>query len=605
MFKRFINGYFVNIFLVTIIAICTILPLALTKSATIRGDTWFHLQRIVDIRTSLEGFNLFNMVNLHSFGNAGQAINAMYPSWTLTILVALTMPLSAVAAWYGIGILILIFSEFSMYFVLKKINFNTLWATIYAIAYAFSAFGAKFYLGQMGSLISYIVYPLIFLGILKIQDTEEDAYLWIGIGLGAVLLTHLLTAVLLIGFLGLLFLIDVFILRKNNVVAWIKAFGLSILIGLPSIIVPITMRGAFMSPSWFDLRENMVDFSTLLSRLIGYGVNVPVEQVLVGLFEAWGSLMAVLFVYMLKKQYRSVALVGFFFVLISTGLVPWEFLSNTPLSNIQFPYRIAQIGLVFLSILGIVAIENKAMTYKGIHAGVLLIFFVILSSTMGYSMIHAEKINNQQLIQKQDQWVRYKYSLNNDTLRGDSRNKGRVYIDYMPIENQSTAVLQENGKNSSSASKEMIDVNQNHSLRRVDFDNKEIVFEKQGQNVVSYPDNAKYVKPQHPVKIKNTTGNSLHMKTPKVDSGKYELPFWGYKSMKYRITVNGKQKQIKISSHGRMIAQLDKGVNDITITSYWTTSFKISVLIMTVSLIGSITLLILKQKPIKNAYILF
>ncbi len=70
-------------------------------------DTWFHIERIIDIREAFKAHQVPTWINFSSYYEMGQAINGMYPDITLWPLIFITNSFSLVNQVIVIKVLIL------------------------------------------------------------------------------------------------------------------------------------------------------------------------------------------------------------------------------------------------------------------------------------------------------------------------------------------------------------------------------------------------------------------------------------------------------------------------------------------------------------------
>ena len=101
------------------------------------GDTFFHAQRIYEIRMAFLSGHLPGWVNFLTFHNVGQAINGMYPDLTLWPLVLLTNTLKPINQIIVIRTLISLLS-FVLTFLCVEKEYSKKTATMVAFVYTLS-----------------------------------------------------------------------------------------------------------------------------------------------------------------------------------------------------------------------------------------------------------------------------------------------------------------------------------------------------------------------------------------------------------------------------------------------------------------------------------
>lgn len=96
------------------------LPLMLTHQIHYKVDLWFQMMRIQEMNGYFQNFTWPGLGNIYSFGQSGQLIQGMYPSFTLGILVLVTGFLGAMNQVYAIILLMIILMSMSYYWFFNK-----------------------------------------------------------------------------------------------------------------------------------------------------------------------------------------------------------------------------------------------------------------------------------------------------------------------------------------------------------------------------------------------------------------------------------------------------------------------------------------------------
>lgn len=590
-FGLVLEDYAKHLVLIGSLMILAYFPLISTQRMTWDSDTWFHLMRIREMNVTIKAQQLPNLISMNSFGNVGQAIAGIYPSWTLMPFVWVTKNLSPITQWYVIGALIVITTSLVMYIVLTQLISTRWWCHLGAIAYAFSTISVGFVTnGNLGTTLGLIFLPLVAYGLILILRLEKNyADVWIGLGVGLLLLTHVMSALLSIIFVMIVAGYCVF-KRRDKLVDFFKSGLIAALIGLPTLILNLLLLGQIMSPSWFDLTKHTLNIpdvlglSSLLSLKYAYW-NISLISLIV-------LLVSVIYFKQFKVEKILIGVaVGFLF--IATDVFPWQSFKDGPLAIIQFPGRLVVFPFVVLFILAMVVLEQRFQKWQVLKTVMIGLFGLALVVPFIQIQKNYDKLTSYPHYATTGYNSRGRTTLDNATFKLPSFNDTRVYIDYMPSQMTPYTVKLASQHVGSSASNAMVDVVKYHSVRPRNYVLKDMNVINHYGSYVAVPQHVKQQNQASDFQQLNT--NTLKIKTTVSQYGVYELPFWGYKGLDYDVTINGQPVKTQISQYGRLLALLRKGDNTITIHSRWPIVYVVSVIIM------GTTFLILTMLIIFNA----
>lgn len=210
-----------------------------------------------------------------SFGFGYPLFNFVFPLPFYLAEILHIFGLSLVDSIKGLFLLTVPMSAMFMYLLLREFIKPPL-SLFGAILYVYTPYRALdlYIRGAIGEILSFVFLPLIILSIIKIS---KNNFRWVGIGalsIGALILTHNITAYMFIPF-GIL--LGLLLLFKN-----LKAIkNLIITIGLGALVsiyfwLPALLDNAFMK---YDTVFNFVDHFPTIKQLIfpywGYGASVP------------------------------------------------------------------------------------------------------------------------------------------------------------------------------------------------------------------------------------------------------------------------------------------------------------------------------------------
>ncbi|URL61320.1 YfhO family protein [uncultured bacterium] len=347
--KKLLN----NSIIIFTFAIIAILNVSLLLKAHVIDGAWdlpFHWGRIYELVESFHDHVFLPHFNVNTMSQNGTAIMLLYPYITLLPFVivlsffkfTITLFYIFFSVIYFIGLLISFYSS-------KSISKNILTSYVFAILYCTSAIFMTFSFTNMdiGALLSFTYMPLVIFGFIHLMRDNH----WTEMTIGVILLifTHVLSVLLVASFVFVWLLTDLKATLKNK--TRIKNIGKSVLViilttsflWIPAVV--FLMTNTIKKPINFGMPSSL----DLLSLIYTSVTNNITMSWGFSLFAVIGLVIAPLIFYrkfspFIKKAYW----VSFGFAIFSTGMFPWEqSLSKTPLSIIQFPWRLDMVPQLF------------------------------------------------------------------------------------------------------------------------------------------------------------------------------------------------------------------------------------------------------------------
>lgn len=515
---------------------------------TWRTDAYFHLSRIFDLSNYLRNFQVPLIVNLYSFANTGQAINGMYPFFSITPLLFITSHLSPIQQYFTMNWLFILSGSLLNYFVFQKMGASKIrsLASVMVIAsfiniYAFSSFSLQ------GVWSIYFMFPLAVLSISKLTENNWWYVLTLSMSISFMLNTHLLSA-LLSTLLLIFYYTYIFLKSKNKLQILIKTFIsvlVFIILSLSTLINIVSIsKDSLTSLETFQLTDGTVNIEQMLHSLTNpsiFGVSVP---------SIFGSLLLldILFVFF-WKQLNSNTHIIFVLALILQIIVspyfPWDLLQKTPISTIQFPARLVPLILI---ILVIALATDKYFDNIKLIMGILL-FSCLLTLSFQTSntaaKLHFPFFPSQLSSYDHEEFdllnFRENTLLTNSDLKNSTFYRLKTYPEYMPKKVNS------------------------HDNRDSDSVNKHIIFinNKPITNVSVY-----------------VTGNTINYAFKNYVSGNVDLPLWKYTAVNYS-TLHYSNQPLKLSKRHTItlntkktkLIQVRVTNSQIVNSSFWITIF--------------------------------
>ncbi|WP_338232292.1 hypothetical protein [Companilactobacillus muriivasis] len=336
-----------------------------SKSIWYGDDVYYQFQRIQGISKSLKE-GLLPSISTINFGEIGYAVNIFYPWITLLPFGIVSLfnsnPISAFyMALFIYFLASLLISHYSMY----EFSGSHFQALIFTLIYNFSTYRLIDLLSRaaLAEYIATIFLPLCFLGFYETFFRNYHKWYLFALGFGAIILTHVLTTfmTMLIFIVFLLFNFMKIKPFKEHATALIKAVVTTILITSvytgPFILEELFQKFPKPDPQilqGLELTKFLeVTMQSNASRFVEGNLYNPGLIVLVILIV--GAIYFVKFNSLNKKIY----LMGLALFLISTNLFPWNVLQNTPISVIQYPYRLLIFATLFAAVSGSLMITES------------------------------------------------------------------------------------------------------------------------------------------------------------------------------------------------------------------------------------------------------
>lgn len=297
--------------------------------------------------------------------------------------------LVATKIMFGLGIFL---SGITMYFLGQKI-WGQWGGMICGLFYIYAPYHAVdvYVRGAVGEFWAMVFLPLVFLGIYKIFKNERRGILIGVLGFAGVVLSHNLTALMLIPFLGL-GVFSLFILSRDKKRFLISVFkflilslGFSAFYWLPALVEMGETKVFAQLGGGADWRDHFVFLDQLWKNLWGFGGSAPgrvdgmsfsvgkIHLLMVGV-----ALMGAIF---WKKKKNWFGIGGFLLAIFLTTKYSYVFWQLIPqMAFVQYPWRFLIFAVFFSSLLAgfISKLSLKSVVlYRSIVIGVLILLLLV------------------------------------------------------------------------------------------------------------------------------------------------------------------------------------------------------------------------------------
>lgn len=389
------------------------------RGLVIGDDTEFHIGRLNElIKTVGHGFPYLNTYFMDGIGVQN---NIFYPTQWL-------YPLAVLIKWWGhpvffvyvyfvlLSIAAALITDYAVFSVCRR----RLQSVLTAILYTFSIYRMQdFYLRfDLGELIGMTFLPLVFSGFYHALHNDQGKWS-LGIGMAAMLYSHVMSAFLAYIFLLVLMLIKVitgpqrFSILKNLLWNAILTLFLASAFIWPMLQKLLTTTGGLQA-LYYKLDSVMVNkwldqirAICTLQTTVGKTFNVYTS----GLFLISFGLLAGIWILTHYRQVEPAYLyIGALMLVcfwLNTQWFPWHFFDNSIVTTLQFAFRICEFGTFFASIL-IAYVSSQLFHHKKLNSlmcGILgaiacVLSLIFVKNTVTMKVVTSDpNLNNQTFYQ--------------------------------------------------------------------------------------------------------------------------------------------------------------------------------------------------------------
>lgn len=503
------------------------------------SDTFFHAQRINEIRQAFINGNLPNWLNFNSFFSAGQAVNGMYPDFTLWPFIFITDMLSPIHQLIAIKVLIAMMTFVVTFSSLNK-RYNSLNSSLAALIYTYSGAvlrGVTTEFQPGVAIVLAFAFPLLFVFKETIESKRMDYILSIKLGLlmTIVINSHLLSAIAISMVAGV-FLIVYSIKNKtiNPFVNIILAGLIAVILCIPLIYRIITISKTGLLPP-FGKGNIIADPITILFTNVKWNAKTSFSTLSL-------ILLLIVFIGLDKKKINNLMpfiLIESLLVVFSTDLTPWTIFNNIPIINNfqESSWRFA----LFLGVIPIILLLENFKVQTSKYILMLLSTLSLLAATQvttNYVYNHGSTLTSMTSKTKADLPANTDVKLTSSGINSE-RILRTLIPDYAP-------------------DKISIDPNSNGQA-----------LSPAVQNILINHLATQKNKSTKLTKTSSTT-NSVTYHGKNIKQGNLQLPIFGYSSLNYKVTVNNKSVNWTTDNNGFITIHNPSNNNHetISITSY-------------------------------------
>ncbi len=318
-------------------------------------DGRFHIMRMEGLYQSMKEGVLFPVVNMSFLGGFGYISNVFYSNLWLYPAAILRFAGFSIAQSFVIYYVMLNFctfltSFFAYYRASHQYNKSLIFSFVYTLgAYSIFDMVRRF---DVGEVLTLVFLPIVMLGIYEIFYADDKKWLYLTVGMVAIIYSHALSPILIAIFIVLviLFRLRTLIRQPRRILKLFYAGGTSLILSL-AYFLPIIEQ---LKHTQFKLTSPLVDVvqrSSTLPELFSWSLTNNVNQQGIGLILILVAVMIPLVIWKVKTPViRDFAIIGEILLIMTTNIFPWKFFENTPLKMIQFPWRFNMIITILFAI---------------------------------------------------------------------------------------------------------------------------------------------------------------------------------------------------------------------------------------------------------------
>ena len=389
-----------NIFIILVFAVASVLSSIIMihyKFVLVGSDMFFHWQRIYELRDSILNGNIFDMVAVNKFNQTGTAAMSLYPKFNLLPITLLSLVVSNIIKLYYIDFILRNFvSLLIAYFASYCFNKNKKVSSLFAISYVLSTMvlNSAVLNYDIGMSSAMIFLPLVLFGFFELIC--KNHWIEISLGISAIIMSHVLSAIIAIIFIILLFVFNIkTILKRNVLFAATKAFILTVLISsafwIPFLILSVSNHIS-MPPAPATISG--VDFNSLISDIFNNNVSTSIT-----ITAFIGLVLGIINYSKLTLLSQQIFWISILFLVVCSNFFPWNILSDTFIkATLQFTFRFYIIPQMLLCYVFAECSIKLCNNYKkNIIVFVGIVCGIICIQMVGQKQIVANNIHNPEL----------------------------------------------------------------------------------------------------------------------------------------------------------------------------------------------------------------
>ncbi|EMF0272708.1 hypothetical protein ACTXLQ_12130 [Enterococcus hirae] len=355
------------------------------------GDIAFHLSRIKGLSSIFSG-----PINFTTFNSYGSGVNYFYPYLTLFPTVIFYWITNNLIVSYILYVWVLNVCTILLMFYygqkfLKRVDAAFLFSCLYTF-YSYRTIDI-YHRSAIAEAIALTIMPVVLYYAYKMIYEKATAAIPLAISMSLLVYTHVLSTFMCAFFIGMMIIGKLIVNKLNKeetirlVLEMSKAVGMTILL-TAYFWYPMfkqTMYQSINQPGKTDLQNQAINVS---DSLIG-AMNNDLASFTIGIIGIVSLILPLVYFKKLTSKEKVIYLIAVATWLLSTKLIPWALLQNTPVRLLQFPWRILGFQVLFGSLILSIVFNRMVFGQKkrilGIAAIVCFMFVVSAATKANYN----------------------------------------------------------------------------------------------------------------------------------------------------------------------------------------------------------------------------
>jgi len=320
------------------------------------NDGRFHIVRMEGLYRSIKSGVYFPTVNMLFLNGFGYIANVFYSNlWLYPVAMLRLFGLSVVQAFVSFYVLLnfcTFLTSFGAYYQAShKYDRSLLFSFIYTLStYRIYDLVRRF---DIGEVLTMVFLPIVILGVYQIFYADESKWLYLTIGMTAVIYSHALSPVLIAVFIlwVIIFRFKALLQQPRRILALIFAGLTSLLLSLAYFLPLVEQLKHTQFKLTYAPLINVSQTGMNVSDFFHWSLNSDIYNPNIGVI---GLLVAILIPFTIWKvknsAVRDFAIIGEILLFMTTNIFPWQLFDKTPLNMIQFPWRFFMIITILFSI---------------------------------------------------------------------------------------------------------------------------------------------------------------------------------------------------------------------------------------------------------------
>lgn len=333
-----------------LISFVSILPMFFFRDKLYGDDVVFHINRLLSLDTIWK-----SPINFTTNGGTGQLINTFYPWLTYyPIFLVYKLTQSIFVAWMSFQFLVRFATCLLSFYGLRLLRYSDKQVLIFSTFYLFSGYFLhnSYYRAAVGETLAMIFLPLVFVGVRLLTFGDYKKWWVLTLGMLGLVYSHVLSV--LLASVGIFFAVVtsfwIWDNKKERVLGFLKATLVTLSMSL-AFFVPmieqfkyVTLRTTFkplLSQTALSLADNW-------ELILKSDLRTPS----VNLLYLLGLVLSLIFTKRFVKvgEARIYLFISLALAFLTLKNFPWQLLQESPVSNLQFPWRLWSLALLFFSL---------------------------------------------------------------------------------------------------------------------------------------------------------------------------------------------------------------------------------------------------------------